>query len=87
MTKYSIRICCWQYRHDEMGGGKCRAISSSRRSDQAPRVTNFLIEMISGGGFGRSDQKRLHALVDHEAAFSVLLVEVQVFERFDHASD
>jgi hypothetical protein len=50
-------------------------------------VTNFLIEMISGGSFGRSDQKRLHALVDHEAAFSVPLVEVQAFERFDHASD
>jgi hypothetical protein len=60
---------------------------SSRRSDQAPRVTNFLIEMISSGGFGCADQKRLHTLVDHKAALSVLLVEVQAFKRFDHASD
>jgi hypothetical protein len=49
-------------------------------------VTNFVIEMISGGGFGRSDQKRLHARIEHKAGFFAL-IEVQRFERFDHTTD
>ena len=42
----------------------------SSRLDPAPRVADFLIR-ISGSGFGCADQKRLHAFVDHKAAFSV----------------
>ena len=56
------------------------------RLDPAPYVADLRIR-IDGGGFGRGEQKRLHALVDHKVALSVLLVEAQAFERFDHASD
>jgi hypothetical protein len=42
---------------------------------------------IDGGSLGRGEQKGLHAFVDHEAAFSVPLVELQPFENFDHPTD
>jgi hypothetical protein len=63
------------------------SVDSSRRSDQAPGVTNFLIEMTGGRRLGRGKQKGLYAFVDHEAAFSVPLVELQLFERLDHPTD
>src|SRR6516165_7342556 len=38
----------------------------SSRSDRAPHVANFAVEMIGGGGFGRADQKILDARIDHD---------------------
>ena len=55
----------------------------SRRLDPAPHVANLRIEMISGGSLACADQKRLHARIEHKAGFFAL-VEVQLFERFDH---
>jgi hypothetical protein len=35
-------------------------------------VANFVIEMISGGGLGRTDQKRLHARIEPDPSLFVL---------------
>jgi hypothetical protein len=58
----------------------------SSRSDRAPHVANFVIEMIGGGSLGRPDQKGLDARIDHKAGFFAL-VEVQSFENFDQPTD
>jgi hypothetical protein len=64
----------------EMAGSGDR----SSRSDQAPRVTNFLIEMIGGVPAG-TDQKRLHARIDHNPRFFVR-VKMQRFQALNQTA-
>jgi len=49
-------------------------------------VANFRIEVISGGGLGRADQKVRDAGIDYKPTFFTL-VELQSFENFDHPTD
>jgi hypothetical protein len=56
---------------------------SSRRSDRAPQVANLRIGIIGSGSLGGSDQKRLHARIDHDPRFFVR-VKVSSSVRLDH---
>ena len=47
-----------------------------------PQVANLLIEMIGGGGLGRTDQKVLNARVDHDPRFFVR-VKAQRFQTLN----
>jgi hypothetical protein len=49
-------------------------------------MAHLRIEMIGGGGPARTDQKGLHARIDHDSSFFVR-VKVQRFQKLDHLSD
>ena len=66
-----------------MGSGEP---SSARLWDRAPQVANFRIEMISSGGFGRADQKGLHARIDHDPSFFAR-VKVQRLQTLNQLRD
>ena len=54
------------------GGGS--ADRSSRRSDRAPHVANFVIQMISGGGPAGADQIIAHPRIEHDLALLMLRI-------------
>jgi hypothetical protein len=49
-------------------------------------VANFRIEMISSGGLGRTNQKSLHARIDHDPRFFVR-VKVQRLQTLNQLRD
>ena len=49
-------------------------------------MANFRVEMISGGGLGRTDQESLDARVDHDPGFFVR-IKVQRLQTLNHLRD
>jgi hypothetical protein len=49
-------------------------------------MAHLRIEMICSGGPARTDQKGLHARIDHDPRFCVF-VKMQTFQKLDHLGD
>ena len=58
------------------------------RVDDAMHATRAAVEegILPGGGLGRTDQKSLHAGIDHDPRFFVL-VKMQGFQKLNHLGD